>query len=127
MIKRRLIQYLDIIDPNDIDPEEELIIEENGFYGGFLISPKRDLSNKSKINFALLGPTQSLEPAKAIEKRIKSKLRKYKWNGPIFVAICKAADFGVDWEEVAEVLYGPSVVIYNRKTGEHEEVLGRGG
>ncbi|MGO4107888.1 hypothetical protein [Paenibacillus sp. YAF4_2] len=126
-IKKRLIQYLDNIDPDNIDPEEELIIEEDGFYGGFFISPKRDNTNKSKINFALLGPAQDVEPVKAIEKRIKSKLRKYKWDGPIFVAVCKAADFGVDWEEVAEVLYGPSVIHYNSKTREHEEVLGRGG
>lgn len=45
----------------------------------------------------------------------------------MFVAICKSGDFGVDWDDVAEVLYGPPIKKYNPTTKEHFEVLGHGG
>ena len=72
-------------------------------------------------------PTEDIEPVNAIEKRIKSKLAKYKWNGPVFVAVCKSADFGVDWYDVAEVLYGPIVISYNPSTKECLEIINTGG
>lgn len=31
----------------------------------------------------------------------------------MFVAICKQADFGVEWEDVASILYGQFKVMYN--------------
>ncbi|MFC0525908.1 hypothetical protein ACFFGV_20230 [Pontibacillus salicampi] len=126
-IKRKLIKYLDALDPTDVDPEEELVINSDGISGGFFISPKGNIETKSKIDFALLGPPRKIEPLKAIERRINSKLKKYKWEGPIIVAICKAADNGADWEEVAEVLYGPTIVRYDKKEGEYSECLGSGG
>ncbi|MDP5276163.1 hypothetical protein [Chengkuizengella axinellae] len=126
-IRNKLINYLDNLDPTDIDPEEELLIDSDGISGGFFISSKTDISAKSRVNFVLLSPPKKVEPIKAIESRIKSKLKKYKWEGPIFVAVCKAADTGADWEEVAEILYGPSIVQYNQVKGEYSEVLGTGG
>lgn len=125
-IRKQLIRYLDSLDLDNIDPEEELIIDDFGFYGSFIPVPH---SNKERrnISFSLLGPVEDIEPINAIEKRIKSKLSKYKWEGPIFVAVCRVADFGVDWNDVASVLYGPMQIYYNPETKEHFENVGKGG
>ncbi|OAH53857.1 hypothetical protein AWH48_11335 [Domibacillus aminovorans] len=125
-IKRALSDYLDGLDFENMKPEEELIMDDNGLVGTFIPVPRQD-QQKKNISFAILGPAEGNEPNKSIEKRIKSKLSKYKWSGPMFVAICKSADFGVDWDDVAEVLYGPPIIKYNPVTREHVEVIGQGG
>ncbi|WP_214885516.1 MULTISPECIES: hypothetical protein [unclassified Exiguobacterium] len=125
-IKDTLIGYLDGLDLKNVEEQEELIIHDFGFVGGFIPIPKMKFI-KDKIYFSLLGPIEEIEANNSIEKRIKSKLSKYKWGGPLFVAICNSASFGVDWEDVAEVLYGPSNLRYNSSTGEYELVRVEGG
>ncbi|PFN04197.1 hypothetical protein [Bacillus cereus] len=125
-IKKELIDYLDSLDYENINPEEELVIDDHGFVGAFVPVPRRKYQKKNP-SFAISGPAEWIEPNKSIEKRIKSKLSKYKWPGPLFVAICKSADFGVDWDEVAEILYGPPIIKFNPITKEHSEVIGEGG
>ncbi|WP_430489155.1 hypothetical protein [Rossellomorea marisflavi] len=125
-IKKALIDYLDGLDFNNIQSDEELIMDDYGFEGVFIPVPRKNYQKKN-LAFAILGPAEGIEPNKSIEKRIKSKLSKYKWPGPMFVAICKSADFGVDYDDVVEVLYGPPIIKYNPVTKEHKEVLGQGG
>lgn len=125
-IKKALIDYLDSLDFENIGPEEELVMDDFGYVGVFVPMPRNNRQKKN-LSFAILGPAEGIEPNKSIEKRIKSKLTKYKWAGPMFVAICKSGDFGVDWDDVAEVLYGPPIKKYNPTTKEHFEVLGHGG
>ncbi|WP_315111432.1 hypothetical protein [Clostridium intestinale] len=125
-IKKELIKYLDSLDYNGISPEDKLIIDDFGFCGTF-IPALRVRKEKKPILFALMVSPKDVEPTKAIEKRIKSKLTKYKWNGPVFVAICKGADFGVDLDNVAEILYGQSVLIYNNVTKDYFETIDKGG
>ncbi|WP_282019599.1 hypothetical protein [Planomicrobium okeanokoites] len=125
-IKKSLTDYLDGLDYENINPDEELVLDDYGFTGVFIPVPRKN-HQKKNISFAVLGPADNIEPSKSIEKRIKSKLAKYKWTGPLFVATCKSASFGVDWEDVAEILYGPPVIKFNPVTKEHFEVIGEGG
>lgn len=126
-IKRKLIKYLDCLDFQNIKDGEELKIDEFGFAGVFFPVCKPSYQ-KEKVRFlSLMGPSQEIQPNASISNRIRSKLKKYKWDGPLFVAICKSASFGVDWEDVAEVLYGPSLIRYNPKMEKHKTVLGEGG
>ncbi|WP_215112416.1 MULTISPECIES: hypothetical protein [unclassified Exiguobacterium] len=126
-IKKRLIRHLDCLDFHNIEDDEELMINDFGFVGSFTPIRKANYQKEKVRFFSLLGPGEEIKPNTSIESRIKSKLKKYKWDGPLFVAICKSASFGVDWEDVAEVLYGPSLIRYNSKTENYETVLGEGG
>lgn len=125
-IKKKLIEYLDSLDYESISPEEELIIDEFGVFITFMPVPKQE-REKASISFAILGPPKEIEPVSAIEKRIKSKLAKYKWNGPIFVAVCKSADFGVDWDDLASVLYGEMGAFYTPAILEAYQAVKEGG
>lgn len=125
-IKRELIAYLDGLEFENIDPEEGLVMDDYGFVGLFVPVPRKN-KQKKNLSFAILGPAEEIEPNKSIEKRIKSKLSKYKWPGPIFVAICKIADFGVDCDDVAEILYGPTIIKFDPVKKEHIEVIEPGG
>ncbi|MBO3444587.1 hypothetical protein [Clostridium sp. CCUG 7971] len=115
-IKLEIDRYLEKIcdKSNYIEP---LYIDKDYFRGEIDFIPRKS-DDKRKVELGVSQPARMIEPVKSISKRIKGKLSKYKWDGPIFVAICSNSSFGCDWEDVAEVLYGKEIYDYNINTGE---------
>lgn len=85
-------------------------IEEFGFKGRIEIITKEV---PGKVNFFVEKTAKEISPLASIEKRIKSKVSKYKWDGALMVAIFKDASFGADVDDVEEVLYGTKSCFYN--------------
>ena len=74
-----------------------------GFEGSIEVVGK---SEQGKMHFFVQSGIQNIKPLNSIERRIKSKVNKYKWGGTLIVAICRYADFGADIDDIKEVLYG---------------------
>lgn len=99
-------------------------IEEYGFKGEVEIIPK---NKPGKTNFFVQSMAKEIEPLKSIEKRIKSKVNKYKWDGALVVSICKNADFGADIDDIMEVLYGTTSYFYDPKSKKTNERINQDG
>lgn len=125
-VKQELMRYFDSLDPCFVGVDECCYVETDGFAGTLFPRSKGVKSQVSRLG--LMGPAMTVEPLKAIRERIREKLKKYgNWEGPVVVAVCKGTDFGVDWDDVASVLYGAINVQMNRSSGECQEFLGEGG
>lgn len=115
-IKNIIERYLEQICKEEIKIYT-LPINRDDFNGIITFIPRKSTDTRN-LEFGVSSPARCIVPLNSIRKRIKQKLSKYKWNGPVFVAICSNSSFGCDCYDVAEVLYGKETVSYNFETGE---------
>jgi hypothetical protein len=127
-VRSRLVAFLDRLDPAMTDEAEETVVLP-GFKATFAAIPRQNPEERQPIAFGVEEPARWIQPAKSVRGSVRKKTKKYgSATAPLLVAVCRgpSAD-GVDWDDVATVLYGPVLYTPNVAAGSLHARLGPGG